>query len=77
MRAVHDRGCVQSCDHVAEWYMSDDVWQDIGVTEGVRRDVRKVVKNDQERCKVGVKGGSRKEPCDRSSEHPGGRIALS
>ena len=50
-RTVDERGCVRSCDHVAEWYTSDDVWQDVGVTEGVRRDVEKAVRNDQERSK--------------------------
>ena len=31
----------------------------------------------KEVSKVGVKGGTRKEPCDRSSEHSSGSMALS
>ena len=67
---------MRSCDRVAKRYTSNDVWQDVSATEGVRKDIRKNIKKNQGRSKEGTKEGARKEPRDRSSEYAGGRVAL-
>ena len=68
---------MRSCDRVAERYTSDDVWQDVCATEGVRKDVMKDIRKDQGRSKEGTTEGARKEPRDRPSEYAGSREVLS
>ena len=48
---------MRSCDRVAERYTSNDAWQDVSATEGVRKDIRKNIK----RIKEGVRKELRKE----------------